>query len=296
MPRVTLRTRSLHPTFGVEVLGVEVLDVDLRTVTATAGYPALRAAFEEHSLLLFRDQELDDDAHLRFASLFGPIEDRAAGAYGDAPRMDNVSNRLADGTIAAADDLHTLDLSGNQLWHTDSIFLPVPALANVLAARVLSSSGGETEFASTRVGWRELPEHLRASVGGAVFTHRLAHSRRAISDELVARHLARFPDQRWRSTWRNPATGDEALYLASHTCAVDGVDGPEAQALVDELIGWCTRPERVYSHAWRPGDVLVWDERAILHRGRPWPYHEERTLASVCVSATEADGLASIRP
>jgi alpha-ketoglutarate-dependent 2,4-dichlorophenoxyacetate dioxygenase len=286
-----LRTRPLHASFGVEVL-----DVDLREVTGGAGYGDVRAAFEQHSLLLFRRQSLDDDDHLRFASLFGPIEDRSAGAYGDAPRMDNVSNRLEDGTIAAADDLHTLDLSGNQLWHTDSIFLPMPALVNVLAARVLSSSGGETEFASTRVGWRELPDHLRARTSTAVFTHRLAHSRRAISDELVARHRARFPDQRWRSTWRNPVNGSESLYLASHTCAVDGVEGPGSEALIDELVAWCTRPERVYAHEWRPGDVLVWDERAILHRGRPWPYHEERTLASVCVSATEADGLASIRP
>lgn len=291
VPPMSLRMAPLHDAFGVEVL-----DVDLRDVTPTDGYPAIRDAFEEHSLLLFRGQSLDDAAHLRFASLFGPIEDRAAGAYGDTPRMDNVSNRLEDGSIAGPDDLHTLDLSGNQLWHTDSIFLPVPALANVLAARVLSSSGGETEFASTRVGWRELPDHLRSRASGAVFTHRLAHSRRAISDELVARHRARFPDQRWRSTWRNPVHGDEALYLASHTCAVDGVEGPAAQSLVDDLVGWCTRPARVYTHAWRPGDVLVWDERAILHRGRPWPSHEERTLASVCVSATDADGLASIRP
>lgn len=285
-----LLLRPLHRCFGVEVSGV-----DLGGVTADEGYPVLRSLFEEHSLLLFRGQSLDDVAHLRFASLWGPIEDRAAGAMGDAPRMDNVSNLLPDGTVAAADDLHTLDLAGNQLWHTDSIFLPVPALANVLAARVLSSTGGETEFASTRVGWAELPDDRRAALRDRVFTHRLAHSRRELSSVLVERHRARFADQQWRSTWRNPANGTEALYLASHTCAVDGDESDAAQALVDELIAWCTRPERVYTHHWQVGDVLVWDERALLHRGRPWPYHEERTLASVCVSATDSDGLASIR-
>ena len=283
--------RSLHPGFGVEVAGV-----DLRDVTATDGFAEIRRWFDEHSLLLFRDQTLDDAAHLRLAARFGPIEDRAFGAMGDAPRMANVTNRLEDGSISAADDLHTLDLTGNQLWHTDSIFLPVPAIVNVLAARVLSSTGGETEFASTRTGWRDLPGPLRERLDGAVLSHRLAHSRRGISAELVERHRSRFDDQRWTSTWTNPSTGERSLYLASHTYAVDGDESDEAQALIDDTIAWCTTPDRVYTHEWRLGDVLVWDERAILHRGRPWPYDEERTLASVCASATEADGLASIRP
>jgi alpha-ketoglutarate-dependent 2,4-dichlorophenoxyacetate dioxygenase len=284
-----LTLTPLHADFGVQVH-----DVDLRTVTSTHVYPALRAAFEEHSLLLFRAQVLDDAAHLRVASLFGPIEDRANGAMGTTPRLDNVSNLRNDGTVAPPDDLLTLDLMGNQLWHTDSIFLPVPALANVLAARVLSSSGGETQLCSTRAAWRDLPDAVRARVDGAVLRHRLAHSRRDLSPVLVERHRERFPDQAWRSLWVNPVNGRAALYLASHTFAVDGLPDDEAQQLIDELIDFCTRPERVYTHHWRPGDVLVWDERATLHRGRPWPYDEERTLASVCVSATEADGLASV--
>ncbi len=283
--------RPLHPTFGVEVL-----DVDLREVTAEHGFAELRTLFDEHSLLLFRGQTLDDAAHLRFGALWGPIEDRSYGAMGDAPRMDNVSNRRDDGTIAGADDLLTMDLSGNQLWHTDSIFLPRPALANVLAARVLSSTGGETEFVSTRAAWRDLPDDLRSKVEGVVFTHRLAHSRRDISRELYERHRTRFPDQEWRSVWTNPVNGREALYLASHTCAIDGNESPEAQQVVADVIAFCTQPDRVYSHTWQLGDVLVWDERATLHRGRPWPYEEERTLASICVTATESDGLGSIRP
>lgn len=285
-----LTLTPLHTDFGVEVH-----DVDLREVTSTHLYPALRTAFEEHSLLLFRGQALDDAAHLRFASLFGPIEDRANGAMGATPRLDNVSNLRDDGTVAPPDDLLALDLMGNQLWHTDSIFLPVPALANVLAARVLSSTGGETQLCSTRAAWRDLPEALRERVDGAVLRHRLAHSRRDLSPVLVERHRERFPDQAWRSLWVNPVNGRPALYLASHTFAVDDLPDDEAQQLIDELIDVCTRPERVYTHHWRPGDVLVWDERATLHRGRPWPYDEERTLASVCVSAGEADGVASVR-
>ena len=285
-----LTLTPLHPDFGVEVHGV-----DMREVTPTNQNPALRAAFEEHSLLLFRGQSLDDAAHLRFGALFGPVEDRSYGAMGDTPRMANVSNLRDDGSVAPPDDLLTLDLMGNQLWHTDSIFLPVPALANVLAARVLSSSGGETQLCSTRAAWRDVPDELRTRVDGAVFRHRLAHSRRDLSPVLVERHRARFPDQAWKSVWVNPVNGMGALYLASHTFGVDGLPAEEAQCLVDELIRFCTQPERVYTHRWLPGDVLVWDERATLHRGRPWPYDEERTLASICVSVSDADGVDSVR-
>lgn len=287
----SLRTSPLHPLFGVEVH-----DVDLRAVTRDHLYPQLREAFEAHSLLLFRGQQLDDAAHLAFGAVWGPIEVRSTGPDDVAPRMANVTNRLEDDTIAGTAHLRTLDLMGNQLWHTDSTFLPVPALANILAARVLSTSGGETEFASTRAAWVDMPETLRSPLRDAVVRHRLAHSRAGLSEELVATHLARFPDQTWRAIWPNPVNGAEAPYLASHSVAIDGMPLAEGQRIIADAIAWCTQPERVYVHHWRPGDVLVWDERATLHRGRPWPYDEERTLASICISATAADGLEQIRP
>jgi len=287
-----MRLTPLHPLFGVEVH-----EVDLRSLRADSGYAEIRAAFEEHSLLLFRQQALDDEAHLALGALFGPIEDRSMGGDGPRPRMANVSNRLESGAISPPDSAHTLELMANQLWHTDSTFLPVPALANILAARVLSSSGGETELASTRVGWRELPQVLRTRVQSAVFRHRFAHSRAKVSRELATgERYTRWKDQAWKAVWRNPVNGEDALYIASHVCAVDGLDEQSGQALVDELMAFVTRPARIYTHAWLPGDVLIWDERATVHRGLPWPYDEERTLASICVSVRDSDGLQSMRP
>ncbi len=287
-----MRLTPLHPLFGVEVH-----EVDLRSLRANSGYAEIRAAFEEHSLLLFRRQALDDEAHLALGALFGPIEDRSMGAGGPKPRMANVSNRLESGAISPPDSAHTLELKANQLWHTDSTFLPVPALANILAARVLSSSGGETELASTRVGWRELPQVLRSKAQSAVFRHRFAHSRAKISRELATReHYTRWKDQVWKAVWRNPVNGENALYIASHVCAVEGLDEQSGQALIDELMAFVTRPGRIYTHEWLPGDVLIWDERATVHRGLPWPYEEERTLASICVSMQDSDGLQSMRP
>jgi len=96
--------------------------------------------------------------------------------------------------------------------------------------------------------------------------------------------------------WRNPVNGEEALYIASHAFAVDGLPEAQGQALIDALINFATRPGVVYTHRWCIGDVLIWDERATLHRGRPWPYAEPRTLASICISARDVDGLDCMRP
>src|SRR5262245_55871844 len=190
----------LHPRFGVEIDGI-----DLRTVTAESGYPEIREAFEAHSLLLFRGQRLDDDSHQALGSLFGPIEDRTMGKSGPKPPMDEMTNRLADGTICGERDSQTLDLIANQLWHTDSTFLPVPALANILTARVLTSSGGETEFVSTRAAWRELPDHVRVKVRHAVLRHGLMHSRKKISAELAKEErFVKWGERSWKAVWHNP--------------------------------------------------------------------------------------------
>jgi len=284
-----MRVTPLHEEFGVEVHGL-----DLRHVTLASGYGDIRAAFEAQSLLLFRDQHLSDEEHLAFARLFGPLEDREVRPE---PEICPVSNVAVDGTTAPEDDSLTLNLKANQLWHTDSTFLPAPALANVLQARILPSTGGETEFVSTRAGWRRLNPSLQEKARTAVLWHRYAHSRARIDPGLAREALfAKWRDQAWRAVWLNPVTGEEALYIASHAYAVDGMGEAEGAALINDLIAAVTGGDAVYAHSWQPGDVLLWDERAALHRGRPWPYQEPRTLVSICVTARDCDGLASVRP
>ena len=207
-----------------------------------------------------------------------------------------VSNETADDKISAADSLHTLNLQGNMLWHTDSTFLPVPALVNLLTAQVIPTEGGETELASTRVAWAEIPAELKDKLQDAIIWHRLSHSRAKISAELGALPVMnRWPDRPWRAIWTNPATGADSLFIASHSFAIEGMGLDEVQALIDAAIAFCTRPEYVYTHRWQVGEVLIWDERATLHRGRPWPYDQPRSLKSICCSATNADGLQSVR-
>ena len=269
----------------------------MQDITAASGYTEIRDLFDRHSLLLFKDQDLDHTAQIRFGELFGPIEDRSKGANGPDPVVSDVSNVDTDDRVINENDDHVLHLRSNQLWHTDSTFLPIPALANVLTATVVPSTGGETEFVSTRVAWADMPASLKSRTRGKVFRHRYAHSRQKISKELARQELfTMWNDQAWRSVWLNPVTGEEALYIASHVFAVDGMDTAEGEALIEELTAFATQPQYIYRHQWQVGDVLVWDERATMHRGRPWPYSQARSLASICVTAREVDGLALVRP
>ncbi len=286
MPKLT--TSPLHTKFGKVVEGV-----DLRDVTEAHLFPEIRQLFDEHSALLFPSQSINDDDHTRLAQMFGPLENREAMAQGRAVEftVSPVSNEV-DGGVSDAEALHTLNLRANMLWHTDSTFLPIPALVNLLTAKVVPEQGGQTELASTRVGWAEMPAHLKEKLKDAVIWHRLSHSRQQVSAELGAMpEMRQWPDRPWRAIWPNPVTKEDALYIASHAFAVEGMGLDEGQALISEAIAFCTQEKYVYSHDWRVGDVLIWDERAMLHRGQPWPYEQARTLMSICCSATANDGL-----
>ena len=126
--------------------------------------------------------------------------------------------------------------------------------------------------------------------------HRYAHSRAKVDPELAKDELfTMWEDQAWPAVWTNPASGARALYLASHAYAVKGMEDADGTALIGELMAHATRSELVYTHDWQVGDVLMWDQRAVMHRGRPWPYEQERTLHSICVSLSDEDGLADAR-
>jgi alpha-ketoglutarate-dependent 2,4-dichlorophenoxyacetate dioxygenase len=285
---MSLTTSPLTQHFGVEIKGL-----DLATLDAD-GYARLRTAFEEHSAVLVRNQTLDDAGHLRLARKFGPIEDRLADErkVGEAYKVPEVSNIRHDGSLTGDMDLHTLNLKANMLWHIDSTFLPVPALTNILIARVVTETGGETQLASSRAAWAEMPEKLREQIRSKALWHRYSHSRARISPESAKLPMFhKWPDQRWPAVITNPVNGREALYIASHTFKIDGMDQGVSATLIDELTSFITQKRYVYSHKWQVGDVLIWDQRAVLHRATPWNYDEPRKLSSICVSLQAEDGL-----
>ncbi len=289
----SLETRPLTPTFGVEITGMPLAEF-----VPTGRFDELRALFEEHSALLFRAQDFDDAAHLELAQSFGPIEDRKADERkeGEEFTIPKVTNVQSDSSLKGDMDLHRLHLESNFLWHSDSTFMPAPALTNILTARVVSQDGGATELASTRAAWEAMDPDLRNRIVDRGIWHHYSVSRAKISPELSKHPMFhKWPATHWKSVWANPVNGREALYIASHAFKVDGYDDAESVALLDELIDFCTRPPFTYSHQWEVGDVLIWDQRAVLHRGTPWPEEQPRTLSSICTTATEADGLNGIR-
>jgi alpha-ketoglutarate-dependent 2,4-dichlorophenoxyacetate dioxygenase len=263
-----LRTRPLHPLFGVEIEGVDVRRVD------DAAFAEVVRLFEDHSVLLFRGQTLADDDQIAFSERFGPLEATIQTVVSQAryrPEISNLANVDADDELIPAGDTRNLFNAGNQMWHTDSSFKRVPAHASLLSAREVPPEGGETEFASTRVAYEGLPAATRERIDGHTAIHSFVYSRGLIGDGLLPPdHAAQVPPVPQALVRPNPVHGRKAFFVGSHACEILGVPTDEARALLRDLLALATRRDSVYTHRWRVGDLVLWDNRCILHRGRPW--------------------------
>src|SRR6516165_5385781 len=254
--------------FGAELRGVTLADV----AAHDAAYQAVRVAFEEYSVLVFRNQDVTDESQLAFSRRFGPPEITKVGSLGTGTHFVILTTIGPDGKV-------------------------VPALASILSARIIPDNGGETEFASTRLAFERLDPATGEKFENSFAWHHYGHSRKKIAEGLTTtEELAALPPQCWRMVWRNPSNGRGALYLASHAYAVEGMDPIAGEKLIDDLTTAATAPGTTYVHAWRAGDVVMWDNRATMHRGRPWPAHEARHMVRTTISATAVDGLDSMRP
>ena len=288
-----MRLVSLGPRFAAEVRGVDLIDV----ATDDAAYCAVREAFEEHSVILYRNQETSDDVQVAFSRAFGPLERTKGGSRGAGTFYVHSTNVAADATLVAETDRQALANRANQLWHTDSSFKSLPALTSVLSARIVPGHGGETEFVSTRLAFERLDPATQKKAANSFVWHDYAHSRGQIAPGLASpEERAALPPQCWCMVWKNPVNGRSALYLASHAYAVEGMGEAEGKTLIDELMAAATAPGNSYAHKWKNGDVVMWDNRATMHRGRPWPVGEARLMVRTTISATEADGLATMLP
>ena len=283
----------LGPGFAAELRGVKIAEI----ASDGAAYSAVRGAFEEHSVLVFRDQKVDDESQLAFSRCFGPPEVTKVGSQGTGTHFVILSTIGEDGKVVPADHRLALRNKANQLWHTDSSFKKVPALTSVLSARIIPTRGGETEFVSTRVAFERLEAGLRQKLENSFAWHDYAHSRGQIAPDLASpEERAALPPQCWRMVWKNPVNGCSALYLASHAYAIEGMESTAGKKLLNELMEAATAPGTSYIHSWRSGDVVMWDNRATMHRGWPWPAHEARLMVRTTVSATAVDGLETMRP
>jgi alpha-ketoglutarate-dependent 2,4-dichlorophenoxyacetate dioxygenase len=287
-----METVPLGPGFAAELRGVGLADV----AADDAVYAAARAAFEEHSVLVFRDQEVTDEIQLAFSRRFGPPEVTKVGSQGTGSHFVILSTIGPDGKVVPADHRLSLRSKANQLWHTDSSFKRVPALTSILSARIIPARGGETEYISTRLAFERLDVPLRNKLEKSFAWHDYAYSRSQIAAGLATpEERAALPPQCWRMVWKNPVNGRSAIYLASHAYAVESMETAAGKRLIEELMEAATAPGTSYLHTWRRGDAVMWDNRATMHRGRPWPAHEARLMVRTTISATEADGVETMR-
>ena len=266
-----LDIRPLHPVFAAEVYGL-----DLREPATPGLLGAIDAAMDRYAVVVLRDQSIDDDQQMAFGAALGPLED--APAVVDAhqhrlkhSRMVDISNLAIDGSIRRADDRRRLFNLGNLLWHSDSSFKATPAKYSMLHARVIPPEGGETEFADMRAAWDALPEKMQALVEPLVCDHSLIYSRALLGfDAFTPEEAAEFAPVPQRLVRRHPGSGRRSLFLSAHIGTIHGWLRPEAMALIRELTEHATRPEFVYRHQWRLGDLVIWDNRCTMHRARPF--------------------------
>src|SRR5437016_13714055 len=246
----------LGPGFAAELRGITLAEV----AADDAAYQETRAALEQHSVIVFRGQEVTDEAQLAFSRRFGPLEVTKVGSLGAGTNLVILSTIDENGKVVPADHRLALRNKANQLWHTDSSFKRVPALASVLSARIIPARGGETEYVSTRLAFARLDAALRNKLQNAFAWHDYAHSRSQIAPDLASpEERAALPPQCWRMVWTNPVNGRGAIYLASHAYAVEGMEAAAGKKLIDELMEAATAPGTSYLHQWREGHVVMWD-------------------------------------
>ena len=282
----------LGPGFAAELRGIDLIDA----VSSDSAYCAVREAFEEHTVIVFREQKVSDGLQIGFSRAFGPLERTRVGLPDAGLLFVRITNIGPEGTLVPDSHHQGLHNRANQLWHTDSSFKTTPALASVLSARIIPDEGGETEFTSTRLAWDRLLDQQKEALRDLTIVHSYANSRDQIDPQLLTpEERAALPPVRWRLTWRNPTNRRDALYLASHAASVEGMDEKNGKAQIAQLIADATKETYTYLHHWRPGDVVMWDNRASMHRGRPWPDTQARLMVRTTISAREADGLDRLR-
>jgi alpha-ketoglutarate-dependent 2,4-dichlorophenoxyacetate dioxygenase len=274
-----MKITPIHPILGARVEGVALADP-----LDEAAFRQIHDAFQEYSVLVFHDQRLTDEQQMAFTERFGPLEltIKATGKEDRLhPQLVDLSNVDPDhdDRLIGWDDRRMVYQSGNQLWHTDSSFKPVPAKASALSGREVPPAGGETEFVSMRHTWATLPEELRARLEGRVVVHSILYSRSTIAPGLFdPEHERGLPPVRQALVRANPVNGRKGIYIGSHAWYVEGMDYAESRRLLDDLLTRTTRPECVYQHRWRQWDLVMWDNRCVLHRGRPWDAARHRRV------------------
>jgi alpha-ketoglutarate-dependent 2,4-dichlorophenoxyacetate dioxygenase len=283
---MTMATMTVRP---YPTMGAEVTDVDLRVVDER-GLAALLDAWWRYAVLVFPGQHLSEAEQVAFSLRLGRLErliaKKRAVALGDEAKIGKLSNVGRDGRPAPEGSSLHLFLKGNQYWHSDSSFKRVPAKASMLSAWTVPSRGGETEWADMRQAYDALPDRRKAWWADQVAVHWYWYSQSLVggTDVLDGEEWAALPAVRHPVVKTNPDSGRRSLFIGRHASHLVDLDEAEGRRRLGELLEWATQPQWVHRHEWRPGDAVLWDNRSVLHRGRPSPVDEARIMKRTTIA------------
>ena len=286
---MSISIRPLRGPFAGEVSGLDITRPIDRDAAA-----AIEAGMDAYAVLVFRGQHLTDEQQIAFTLNFGELESyKTAGHIRKredqrlGPGIADFSNLDRHGKIMSAEDRVWFFKLGDRLWHSDSSFRPAPAKYSLLSGRVIPSWGANTEFADMRAAYDALDERTKAEVADLVCEHSLIYSREAIGFvDLTAEEIAAFAPVRHPLVRRHPVTRRPSLFLSAHAGAIVGSTVPESRMFLRDLTEHATQSEFVYSHVWKPGDLVMWDNRATMHRGRRFDHREVRDVRRTTLAGT----------
>ncbi|MGE0419552.1 MAG: TauD/TfdA dioxygenase family protein [Acetobacteraceae bacterium] len=280
---MTLELRPLRPDFVTEVDGI-----DLSQPLSDAMIRTIWDAIDRYAVLIFHDQRLTDAQLRDFAARFGPLEiGRSAARPGrrrlSIPQIGDISNLNEDSQVRDLYDRRRLDSLGNRLWHTDASYMPVPVVLGLLHAVALPPpspfGNGETEFADMRAAYDALSDDMKTAVDGLVIEHDVFWSRGQIGfTEFPPGEREQYPPSPQRLVRLHPGSKRKTLYLSAHASHVVGWPVADGRLLLSDLNAHATQPRFVHSHRWRVGDLVIWDNRCTMHRGRPHDEQQPRDL------------------
>ena len=266
---MAIEVRQVHPQFVARVTGV-ALSGALSAETVVA----LNDAINRYAVLIFPGQTLDDDHLLGLGRLFGDVEpprNHRVELRLKHAELADISNLDAKNKLRSRDDHRRLDSLGNRLWHSDASFREVPGALSMLFAHVVPPSGGETEFADLRAAYDALPAEMQARIDGLVAEHSIFYSRGQLGHtDYTEAERAALPSVSHPLVRVHPGSKRKTLYMGAHASHIVGWPMPEGRLLLRDLMEHATQREFVYRHDWRVGDLVIWDNRCTLHRGRPY--------------------------
>jgi alpha-ketoglutarate-dependent 2,4-dichlorophenoxyacetate dioxygenase len=276
---MTLQLKPLHPVFAAEASGI-----DIGRPLGQSDIDDIRAAMDQYAVLVWRDCPLSGQQQLDFAKSFGPLDIGLKKVFRRPERLEDerlidISNVDAEGNVARRDSPKNLSNFANQLWHSDSSFQNPRAAYSMLQAVVLPSWGGTTEFADLRAAYDTLPERTRHEIADLRAEHYALHTRLLLGDDAYTDAQKKaIPPAVWPLVETQPGSGRKLLFVGVHAREIVGWPIAEGRIYLLDLLEHATQRERVYSHEWRVGDLVMWDNRSTLHRGRRYDIAERREL------------------